>query len=329
MYNELYVEKMYPAKPIISIIIASNSNANYLEKCIDSLLRQSLKNIEIICLPDYEVKLPFKDPRVIMIDRKISPSEKRNLGASIAKSDYIAFIDDDAYAPVEWLETGVKLLAEETFVGGPNIIPPEDNVRQKASDVFFSSYLGSFREVYRYRPQKKTRYVDNLGTVNMFIHKNVFLALGGFEGKFWPGEDTHLCETLKKNGIRLRYEPKLYVYHHRREVLYSHVKQIWRYAKYRGISLKYGEVNYYYYVPSLIMLVVIGLIAYAAMFNIAVLIIIVGLISGLSVFAFANFYLGSRSKIVALFGVITLWASHVAYATGVIYGLIAEKFDVG
>lgn len=93
----------------ISIIIPVYNVEKYLQCCLDSLLIQTLPDFEVICvndgskdnslgvLRDYE----RKDSRIVVVDKKNEGSgPTRNLALSMAKGQYIAFLDsDDYYAP--------------------------------------------------------------------------------------------------------------------------------------------------------------------------------------------------------------------------------------
>ncbi len=92
----------------LSIIIPVYNLEQYLPKCLDSILEQSFGDFEIICVNDgssdnsIEVLQNFKnkDDRVIIIDKKNEGSGvARNTALSIAKGEYIFFVDGD-----DWLE---------------------------------------------------------------------------------------------------------------------------------------------------------------------------------------------------------------------------------
>ncbi len=94
----------------VSIIVPVYNTASYLEKCLDSLVNQTLKEIEIIVvndgssdnsqdiIDDYIKKYPnlikgFKN-------KNLGISKTRNFGITKAKGQYIAFIDSDDYVDV-------------------------------------------------------------------------------------------------------------------------------------------------------------------------------------------------------------------------------------
>lgn len=94
---------------MISIIIPIYNTSKYLSQCIDSILNQSYKDIEVILVNDaspdnslsicqYYIK---KDPRIIIIDKKLNEGleRARYSGVQIAKGKYIMHVDSD-----DWLE---------------------------------------------------------------------------------------------------------------------------------------------------------------------------------------------------------------------------------
>ena len=92
-----------------SIIVPIYNVEKYLPKCLNSLIHQTLKDIEIICIndesPDNCNKIleeyAQKDKRIIVLNQKNSgQGSARNRGLEIAKGKYIQFLDsDDFYEP--------------------------------------------------------------------------------------------------------------------------------------------------------------------------------------------------------------------------------------
>lgn len=89
---------------LISIIVPVYNSSKYLEECINSILNQTYKNLEIILVNDGSTdgslkiceKMKEKDKRVIVINKKnTGVSDTRNVGINIAKGKYIAFVDSD------------------------------------------------------------------------------------------------------------------------------------------------------------------------------------------------------------------------------------------
>ena len=92
-------------KPLVSIIVPVYKVEKYLPRCLDSLSRQSLTDIEILLIddasPDNCGKIcdayAAKDARITVIHNKINkgPSVGRNIGIEHATGNYVMFVDSD------------------------------------------------------------------------------------------------------------------------------------------------------------------------------------------------------------------------------------------
>lgn len=97
------------AKPKVSVIIPVWNTGKYLPRCLDSLLKQTLKEIEIIAVNDGSTddslkilkEYAQKDSRIKVFNRSNKGvATARNTGLKVARAPYIMWCDsDDAYAP--------------------------------------------------------------------------------------------------------------------------------------------------------------------------------------------------------------------------------------
>lgn len=92
--------------PSVSVIVPIYNVAPYLAQCLESVVSQTLANIEIICVNDgstdgsAEILAAYaeKDPRIRQINQaNCGLSAARNVGSAIAKGQYIYFLDSDDY----------------------------------------------------------------------------------------------------------------------------------------------------------------------------------------------------------------------------------------
>ena len=95
----------------ISIIVPVYNTSKYLNKCINSLLNQTLEDIEIILINDGStdesdsIIKKYKDKRIKYIHKKNEGIGKtRNLGIEIASGEYLSFIDSDDYVEADFCE---------------------------------------------------------------------------------------------------------------------------------------------------------------------------------------------------------------------------------
>lgn len=99
---------------LISVIIPVYNNENYIDKCLDSIIKQTYHNIEIIVINDCstdnveEIIMKYKniDDRIIYLknNQNIGVGATRNIGISISKGKYIYFLDSDDYVESTCLE---------------------------------------------------------------------------------------------------------------------------------------------------------------------------------------------------------------------------------
>ncbi len=99
-------EKMSDSKPKVSIIIPVFNVETYLESCLDSVINQSMKDIEIICVNDGSTDRSAdilddyaqKDQRIKVIHKPNSGyGHTMNCGLDAAKGEYIGFVESDDY----------------------------------------------------------------------------------------------------------------------------------------------------------------------------------------------------------------------------------------
>lgn len=99
---------------LISIIVPVYNVDKYLEKCVDSIINQTYKNIEIILVNDGSTDgsgqvcdyLAKKDSRIAVYHKENGGvSSARNLGLDNAQGDYIGFIDSDDYIDPDMYES--------------------------------------------------------------------------------------------------------------------------------------------------------------------------------------------------------------------------------
>lgn len=96
--------------PLVSIIVPVYNVEKYLGQCLDSLISQTLQNIEIICVndasPDNSLAIlkqyEAKDKRIVVIDLKenLCLGGARNKGIEYSRAEYITFVDSD-----DWLDS--------------------------------------------------------------------------------------------------------------------------------------------------------------------------------------------------------------------------------
>ena len=342
-YAKAEVPRRMDHDPLVSVVIACPGDSWMLRECLAGLAAQTYRNFEVIVLPDgldqtSNIQHPTSTLQLTLLPNgKVRPAEKRNLGIRAAKGEIVAFIDDDAYPDVHWLEYAVKYFGEPTIggVGGPGVTPPNDGFRARAGGRVYDNPLvsGSYR--YRYRAGGVRRDVDDYPSCNLFVRKDLLDSFGGYRTDFWPGEDTLLCKDIVDAGRRIVYDPWVIVNHHRRALFGAHLRQLGRYAFHRGYFVKRYPSNsrhLAYFVPSAFVLyLLLGVPAAAALLSLGRPGTLQGL-AGLLLLAPLALYAAlvllttlARNPFMWLLTAAGVVATHVCYGVQFVRGLCARR----
>ena len=247
------------AVPRFSIIIPVKEINDYVRETVPYIQALDSGNWELIIVPNGPDQNEWElDQRISLNSSgRVGPADKRDQAAQIAKGEILVFLDDDSYPQSDLLSVATKYFDDESVsaIGGPAITPDSDSYWQKVSGaVFLSRLTGGNPE--RYTPTGQAKEVDDWPSVNFMVRKSDFIAVGGFDSPFWPGEDTHLCLKLVQKTKKIIYVPELIVWHHRRSGLLHHMKQVGAYGLHRGYfarRLPETSLKAKYFAPSAIL----------------------------------------------------------------------------
>lgn len=148
--------------PKVSIIIPVHNTASYLKRCVDSVINQTLKDIEIILVDNLsqdgsdmicdEYALIDSRIRVLHID-KAGPSIARNAGISIASASYIGFIDSDDHIEPTMYEKLFDALVVEN------------------ADMAYCNFC------YEYQDGSQKHVYSNSGKIYSFTSKEILISI--------------------------------------------------------------------------------------------------------------------------------------------------------
>lgn len=181
--------------PLISVIIPTHSGSRVITRAVDSALKQTYPNIEVIVVDDngrgtveqvateIEMQKYVTDNRVKYISHEYSlhGSAARNTGERYSKGEYIALLDDDDYfLPNNLLEHYDTFLAHNDSYGvtycGMHIIRDgieEDIIAPNEGDVLVEFLLGKIR----------------VGSSLVMIRRRVYDEFNGFDETFKRHQD--------------------------------------------------------------------------------------------------------------------------------------------
>ncbi len=108
--------------PKVSVLVPIYNVEKYLKQCLDSVVNQTLKDIEIICINDGSTDSSKfiiedymrNDPRVKIIDKKNTGyGNSMNMGLDLAKGEYIGIVESDDFADLKMFETLYSLAKKD------------------------------------------------------------------------------------------------------------------------------------------------------------------------------------------------------------------------
>ena len=145
---------------LISIIVPIYNTSEYLEKCLNSILNQTIKEIEVICINDGSTDISLeilkkyqkKDNRIIIINQtNKGVSAARNAGLDIAKGKYIGFVDSDDYiTPDMYKEMYNKIIKYQTDIVVCNYYTDKNNsisIRSNKKDYIIKTKSKYIKEL--------------------------------------------------------------------------------------------------------------------------------------------------------------------------------------
>ena len=108
----------------VSVIIPVYNSSKYIKECIESVINQTYKNLEIIIIDDcsndnsIEIIEKIKDQRIKIIKQKENQGVAltRNRGIDEASGTYICFLDSDDYWKPKKLEKQIKFIKNKEFI---------------------------------------------------------------------------------------------------------------------------------------------------------------------------------------------------------------------
>ena len=148
----------------VSVIIPVHNGEKYIERCIESLLNQSYKNIEIIVINDNSTDatnkivakyLELPNVKLIVNKETLGPAKTRNLGLRKVNSPYVLFLDCDDWIDLNCIEKAINILDSNLTV---------DIVIWEIKTAYYSNRF-SIRYQYQYN-----NILNNKMALNLLSH---------------------------------------------------------------------------------------------------------------------------------------------------------------
>ena len=175
----------------VSVIVTVYKTELYLEKCLDSLVNQTLKNIEIVIVNDgspdnsQEIIDRYKAlyPEKITVIQKQNggQSDATNCGIRVAKGDYLAFMGSDDYADLTMYEKLYNVaVSNNVSIAACNYVKVFKSKKVKEKIVPEDLRVSSVRDNPEILFFSKVYFWNKVIRKDIFIENNIFFPVGCF-----------------------------------------------------------------------------------------------------------------------------------------------------
>ncbi|MCR5261730.1 MAG: glycosyltransferase [Candidatus Gastranaerophilales bacterium] len=203
-----------------TIIIPTRTIDFLLKECI-SKIRELYETVKIIVIVD-----EFSEDETSVFDSSITflksenrnMSAKRNLGVKYADTDYVAFIDSDAYPNKNWIEAGTEFLsknADYVAVTGNQLIPQDDDFEKQCLRQI------KYSRLFTYEKWCKIINLDaseqdcfEFTTSSLIMRREDYLKHNGMKENIYLTEDNEFSSRLVAKSGKIRFLPQMRVFHH-------------------------------------------------------------------------------------------------------------------
>lgn len=212
--------------PEISVVMVSHGAWGCTRRAIEALLAHTPFPFELIIVdnasdPGTRAQLArLPKAQVLLNDRNEGFGSGSNRGADQARADLLLFLNTDAFVTAGWVEALRETLRDPNVAAVvPQYLHPDGSLQEAGSllaqdgSVFvYGDGDDANHPSYRFR-----RIIDYGGAACLFVRREVFASLGGFDPIYAPAyyEDADLGLRIAQLGMSVVYEPRAQVVHAR------------------------------------------------------------------------------------------------------------------
>ncbi len=209
--------------PLVSIIVPIYNVQDYLDACMQSLMRQTYSNVEIILVNDGSLDASGQmcddyqrsDNRIVAVHKKNGGlSDARNVGLDICKGEYITFVDSDDVVHHQYIEMLLNSISDSDFVYCDYRIFVEDN---KISPSL-KTESGSIKQFPAQDAYSKLMQFDDALIVvawNKLYRRHIWGNLRYKVGVLY--EDEHIIHHIIYRSEKISFLDNILVYYRQRE----------------------------------------------------------------------------------------------------------------
>lgn len=220
---------IYDDLPMVSIVILNYNGRDFVERCLKSVLNTDYPNFEVIFVDNAStddspelVKMIFGCDlrlKIIQNDKNLGFAEGNNIGARVAKGDYIVFLNNDTEVDPNWIEELVKVMESDLTIGvAQSKLRSIGNHRMMdCAGGFIDHYGWSHRRGQGEEDKGQFSKVDEIfyavGAA-MAVRRGILNKVGLFDPNYFIYfEDADLCWRVWLSGHRVVSVPTSIVFH--------------------------------------------------------------------------------------------------------------------
>jgi glycosyltransferase involved in cell wall biosynthesis len=213
----------------VVVCVYTEKRLSQIRAALDSIARQTMPPSQVIVVADHNPALcrrlaaEYPDHQVISNKFEKGLSGARNTGIEHAAGDVIVFLDDDARAQPEWLETLLASYDDESVLGVGGVVRADWSSPGRPAWLP-EEFLWVVGCSYRGQPEVKAEVRNPIGA-NMSFRRSAFDQAGPFDSSVGRTlissrplgcEETEFSIRLRRLSptTRIIYEPQAVVYHH-------------------------------------------------------------------------------------------------------------------
>jgi GT2 family glycosyltransferase len=197
-----------PGQLLISFVVPVRNDAAHLKVCLASIMADvsSRDSVEVLVADNGSSDNSAETARAagarVLTLPGLSVAEIRNRAAQEAHGEFLAFVDADHQIAPGWIRSALETLTRAGVVaaGAPYHPPIDGTWVQRMYDTFRDHAEG-------------VGDVEWLGSGNLIVAREAFLAVGGFDAALVTCEDVDLCQRLRARGGRIVRDSRLRTTH--------------------------------------------------------------------------------------------------------------------
>jgi len=228
--------------PDVSVIIVNYNTEGYLDDCIGSIYNQNKScSLEVIVVdnasdhyPERELVEKYPEVRFFRNDTNRGFGAANNIGVRGSKGEFLFFLNPDTVLLNDCIGIFHRFLSSDSRTGraaacGGNLVNADGSpasawgnlptLKLLFSDLGFRklyrSYYDNRLATYGYCDFNESRVVPYISGADLFIRKDIFLKMGGFDERYFMYyEDADLGYKLKRAGSLTYLLPDAKILHH-------------------------------------------------------------------------------------------------------------------